>query len=395
MIEQKRKCLLLLSRIPYPPVGGDKLKSYHLIGILNKHYDLNVVIITDEKADNAAANAFLKEHTSGYKIFSFPKHRFYINALAGVLGKEPLQVAYYYFREVQKYIDGLLPHTDFIIANLIRTVKYIADSDKPRFLDIVDSIAINYKNAIDKVSSVFWKSIYKVETPRISAIEERSIRTFNATFFVNRQESEHWSHVGKVRWIPNGVNPKLYNYQQTNPKYRNAIVFFGKMDYQPNIDAVTWYLKHVHSLVNQDITFYIVGVHPAPAVKKLAEKNRNVVVTGFIEDPYEIINSARAVIAPMQTGAGIQNKILESMALGKVVVATSLAAKPIVGAEDGVHLLVADEPARFAAYLNALCKDDNPYQPVADNARTLMQEYTWDRYERSLVQLIEEELVKK
>lgn len=394
MIEKKRKCLLLLSRIPYPPVGGDKLKSYHLIGILNKHYDLNVVIITDEKADNAEANGFLKAHTSGYKIFSFPKHRFYINALAGMLGKEPLQVAYYYFREVQKHIDALLPQTDFVIANLIRTIKYIADVDKPKFLDIVDSIAINYKNAIDKVSSIFWKTIYKVETPRISALEEGAIRTFNATFFVNRQESEHWSHVGKVRWIPNGVNPKLYNYQQTNPKYRNTIVFFGKMDYQPNIDAVTWYLKNVHHLVIQDVTFYIVGVHPAPAVKKLAEKYKNVVVTGFIDDPYEIINSARAVIAPMQTGAGIQNKILESMALGKVVVATSLAAKPIVGAQNGVHLLVADEPDAFAGHLNNLCKDQHPYEQVASNARLLMQDYTWERYERSLIALIEEEFVQ-
>ncbi|ACU58587.1 glycosyl transferase group 1 [Chitinophaga pinensis DSM 2588] len=392
MIEKKRKCLLLLTRIPYPPVGGDKLKSYHLIKILNKHYDLNVIVITDESADNADANQFLSTHSAAYKIFSFPKHRFYINALAGLLGKEPIQVAYYYFREVKKYIDGLLPQTDFIIANLIRTVKYIEYTDKPKFLDIVDSIAINYKNAIDKVSSVFWKSIYKVEIPRITAIEERSIRTFNATFFVNKQESEHWAQTGKVRWIPNGVNPKLYDYSKTNPQYRNAIVFFGKMDYQPNIDAVTWYLKNVHSLISPDLVFYIVGVHPAPAVIKLAEKNKNVIVTGFIEDPYEIINSARAVIAPMQTGAGIQNKILESMALGKVVVATSLAARPIVGARDGEDLLVSDDPVQFAGYLNELGQDNHPYAKVAANAKILMQNYTWERYEKTLTALIGEEL---
>jgi glycosyltransferase involved in cell wall biosynthesis len=390
MLQKKRKCLLLLSRIPYPPVGGDRLKSYQLIGILSKHYELSVVVVTDERADQPDAHAFLKEHTTGYKIFSYPKYRFYINALKGILGREPLQVGYYFFKDAKRYIDAQLTSSDFVIANLIRTAKYVLETDKPKFLDIVDSIAINYMNAIDKVSSVFWKSIYKIEAPRISAFEEKCIRMFNATFFVNKKESEYWADKGKVKWIPNGVNPKLFTYDLTNEKYRNAIVFFGKMDYQPNVDAVVWYTKYVHNLVNKDIQFYIVGLHPAPAVYRLSKEHNNIVVTGFIDDPYEIIKSAIAVIAPMQTGAGIQNKILESMALEKVVITTSLAAQPIVGAKDKEHLLVADEPAQFATYINELYLHNGAYDHVAKNAGKLMTDYSWNRYQRSLTDLIEE-----
>jgi glycosyltransferase involved in cell wall biosynthesis len=395
MLQRKKKCLLILSRIPYPPVGGDRLKSYHLIGILSKHYDLNVIVITDESANQPEAKQFLEKHTESYKIFSFPKYRFYLNALRGVLGREPLQVAYYFFGEVKRYVDSQMASSDFVIANLIRTAKYVLQTHKPKFLDIVDSIAINYRNAIDKVSSVFWKSIYKIEAPRISAFEEECIRRFNATFFVNKTESEYWKDKGKVRWIPNGVNPKLFKYNNTNDKYSNVIVFFGKMDYQPNIDAVVWYMNNVHSLVNKDVLLYIVGIHPTAAVYRFMKENSNVVVTGFIDDPYEIIKSALAVIAPMQTGAGIQNKILESMALEKIVITTSLAAQPIVGAQNKVHLLIADEPAQFAEYINELHQNGEVYKEIAQNAGRLVADYSWNRYEISLNALIEEEFTRK
>lgn len=390
-MENKRKvCLLLLTRIPYPPVGGDKLKSHYLVKILKKKYNLNIVIITDEYVHNKEAHDFLKENSQQYKIFTFPKYRFYLNALSGIFSRKPIQVSYYYFRQVQKYITEQTKESDFIITNLIRTAEYVKDKKIPKFLDIVDSIGLNYLASMEKVDSIFWKYMYKIEAPRVLSYEEKCISEFNATFFVNKYESEYWKRIGNVVWIPNGVNPSLFSYDnQQNEKYSNAVVFFGKMDYQPNIDAVSWYMKNVHKLVDKKTHFYIVGTKPTKEIIEFGEED-NVTVTGFMEDPYELIKSSLLVIAPMQTGAGIQNKILESMALGKIVITSSLGAKPIIGAQDQRHLVIADTAEVFAAYITKISENRESYQEIGKNAEVFIKEnYTWDKYEEGINDLVE------
>ena len=157
---------------------------------------------------------FLKDNSFEYKIFNYPKWRFYLNALCSIFSGNPIQVDYYYFSIVQKYCNIKIAENEILIANLIRTAKYFQTDvavSKVRLLDMVDSISMNYERSMNNVSSFFWKLIYKFEVKRLKRFEENCVRTFSGTFFVNKTECKYWSSYGKTFHIPNGVNYKLLN----------------------------------------------------------------------------------------------------------------------------------------------------------------------------------------
>jgi len=391
MVSSKRKCLLILPRFPYPAVGGDKLKSYNLVRILNLKYELFIYIITDEKITSDVVK-FLKDHSAGYKVFYRNKFYFRLNALKNIFSNRPIQVSYYYFRAAQEEIDRLLLDVDFAIANLVRTSEYLASFNKPKFLDIVDSIALNYIRSRSKATSLFWKFIYQVEAKRLLQFEKQSVSTFHSTFFVNYDECRFWSKYGNTVWIPNGVNPALFAYGQGLAQNvpSNVISFLGKMDYQPNVDAVCWFANMVLPKLNGEIRFLIIGARPNSTVRRLSRKSENVNVVGFVDDPYELLGSSFAVVAPMRTGGGIQNKILEAMGLGKIVITTSLGALPIKGAEHGVHLLIGNTPEELVKLVEDVFKNPNKFVNIGLNARTLVEKiYTWQKYENKLFSITE------
>ena len=165
-----------------------------------------------------------------------------------------------------------------------------------------------------------------------------------------------------------------------------SVGFLGAMFYQPNIDAVKWFAKNVFPYLPLGTKFYIIGGKPAESVLKLQKENPNIIVTGFVEDPYLILNSVDCVVAPMQTGGGIQNKILEAMALGQIVVTTSIGAKPIVHVVDGKHLIVEDEPLKMADSISKIIQTKYLYEQIGLNAKELiLKYYSWQDYETKLM----------
>jgi glycosyltransferase involved in cell wall biosynthesis len=385
---KRQKVLLITSRLPYPPIGGDKLKSYNLLKILSRHYDVHLVIVTDETLDLATEQE-LEKFTIKTKVFTKSKYKFYLNALKFVFNKLPIQVNYYYFNDVKNYIDEISKDMAFAISTLVRTSEYLKNFKQVKYLDMVDSIGLNYQRSKENVKSFFWKIIYWIETDRLLNYERKCIANFSNTFFVNKFEAEYWSKFGKTTWIPNGVSEKLFSYNKKNKKYKNYIAFFGKMDYQPNIDAVIWFVDNVFKYLPKNIKFIIVGSKPTNRIKKLSEEYENIEVTGFIDDPYEILNSSLLIVAPMQTGGGIQNKILESMALGTINIVSSLAAKPIVGANNNEHFFVRDNPKEITKLVNNIYQNSNKYEYLKINSKTFIKEkYTWKNYENKLLDML-------
>ena len=161
------------------------------------------------------------------------------------------------------------------------------------------------------------------------------------------------------------------------------IVYLGKMNYLPNEDAVAYFAREVFPLVQAQIgsqaRFVIVGAQPSRRVQELAELP-GVTVTGFVDDPNEYLSKARVVVAPLRIGAGIQNKVLESMALGKAVAASSLAASAIEGVAHGGHLLIADDPHDMASAVVSLWDSKALREELGHQARELIRSrYTWSK----------------
>jgi len=383
-----KKILLLTSRLPYPPIGGDKLKNYYLVKILSRYYDVHLITVTNEKLDRRSKE-FIEEHTKNYKVFTKKKQDFLFSLSRSMFNKEPMQVNYYYFHDVQKYIAGI-NDADLIIATLIRTSKYALHSDKPKIFDMADSIGQNYKRSLQNVKSFFWKLIYKYEADRLLKYEKETIANFDKTLMFNREEMTFFNMPHKIRFIPHGVNEELLVYEKNDSSYEKVVAFFGKMDYQPNIDAVLWFMDNVFQHLDKDLTFCIVGAKPTSKILELQDKYKNVEVTGFVDDPYVILKSALCIVAPMQTGAGIQNKILETMALGTVNIVSTLAANPIA-AKNRQDYIVLDEAKAIADEIKSIYKDTNKYGFYRQNSRKFIKKnFTWSIYEKVYKDTIEE-----
>ncbi len=384
-----KKILFLSSRLPYPPIGGDRLKNYWLIKILSKHFKVYLVSITDKEVPKE-----FHEWANGlgisYKIFQKRKELFYANTLKGLItNRLPLQVNYYYFNDIQNYVDKIYKDFDLLFATLIRTAKYVVNKEKPKILDMADSIGLNYLRSGEKTFSIFWKILYSIEGKRLINFEKYCINQFNKTLFFNKEELAYFNLPEKTEWIPHGVNENLLIYENQDFKYKNYVAFFGKMDYQPNIDAVLWFTKNVLPYLNKNLKFVVVGAYPTKIIQDLPKKFRNVEVTGFVDDPYLILKSSLCVVAPMQTGGGIQNKILECMALGTINIVSSLAAKPI-GAEHGKHFLVCDDPKEIADIINKIYEKPKDFEHLKQNARDFIKnKYTWTIYEKRLLEIID------
>lgn len=385
----KRKTILLLtSRLPYPPIGGDKLKNYYLVKILSKHYDINLVTMTDEVLDEET-KSFLDQHVKEYKIFTKTKFAFARNIVRTIFNSFPLQVDYYYFSDVQRYISQISKDVDLVLATLIRTSRYGINLQKPKIFDMADSLGQNYQRSISNVESLLWKYIYKYESKHMLAYESYTIKNYDMTFMFNQKEIDYFDMPNKIKLIPHGVNEELLQYSQKTDGYQNCVVFFGKMDYQPNVDAVVWFCENVLNKLSPHITFLIVGARPSEKVLSLKDQYPNMQITGFVDDPYLILNSCCCVIAPMQTGAGIQNKVLESMALGTINILSSLAALPIGGMHQREYLIV-DNPVDMANQINDVFNCREKYELLKQNSREYIRKnFTWSIYEEAYIKEIE------
>ena len=179
--------------------------------------------------------------------------------------------------------------------------------------------------------------------------------------------------------------------EEDQPRQANRLVFVGRMDYRPNVDAVRWFSREVLPRIREQIpnaVFQIVGGHPTKAVERLAARNR-IEVTGFVEDVRPYLKEATAVVVPLRAGGGTRLKILEALAMGKAVVSTSVGAEGIEAVPQR-DLLIGDDPEAFASQVVRVIEDKNLRRSLGQAGRKLTEEkYGWDSIARDLERVYE------
>jgi glycosyltransferase involved in cell wall biosynthesis len=200
------------------------------------------------------------------------------------------------------------------------------------------------------------------------------------------QDREAIGDLAHVHVVPNGVDTALFPFAE--PAERPArVVFVGNLGYFPNVDAAGWFARQVLPLVvaaRPGVTLSLVGARPARAVRQLARRDPHVTLVGPVPEVRSHLAAAAVAVAPLRAGSGQQLKILEAMAAGTPVVATTTAAAGLE-AVPGEHLLVADDPAAFSAHVVRLLDDSSLRVAMARRARRLVEErYSWERSARDL-----------
>ena len=355
--------------MPYPLNSGGRIAIYDSLKILSIKYDLTLIII-DDNAYNKLYISELKKFSNEIYFFGKSKLKCYKNSILGLFKNRPLQVGYFYFNDVQNLIYDIYKNYDLFFSFMIRTSIYGINLDINKIHYSIDSMYLNYLKSSKKSNSLLWKLIYKIELPLLNEIEKICIKEYNATTFVNRDECKYWEKYGNAHTLPHGVDDSIFFYNKYNSDFNKSVSFIGRMDYQPNIDAVLWFTKNVLPKLNSNIVFNIIGGFATNEILNL--ESEKIKLLGFLEDPYIVLSSGLCTVAPMQTGGGLQTKILMAMAVESLVISTSLASNPIDGSENNCNILIEDDPDKMAALINDIYNNSNNYKEIKTAAKVLV-----------------------
>jgi glycosyltransferase involved in cell wall biosynthesis len=217
----------------------------------------------------------------------------------------------------------------------------------------------------------------------VEALEQRALEHFDHSFVtseVDQRSLEAEKARNELTVVPNGVDLQKFTPGSFNERASQELIFTGNMSYAPNVKAVSYFVEKVFPLVRRefpDVKFLIAGAEPAGAVSRL-NQFEGVEVLGFVDSIAECLQHATISVCPLKSGAGIQNKVLEAMATGTPVVATSIAVEGIRGGEDGVHYVVGEEAEEFAAQVNYLLGDSDARVQLGEQARQFVEKnYAW------------------
>ena len=386
------RILFLTSRFPFPPIGGDKLRTYNFIKHLKKKHQLTIISFIEDEKELNYPHHYNKNITRVITI-KLPKYQSYLNCVYGVFTRSPLQIHYYYSSKMKKAIAKELMNNkyDLIIFHLIRMAQYIEeDVSVKNVIDFTDAISLNYHRS-KKFQRGWLSGVNFLESKRVQEYELKSISKAYKSIFISKIDAEHLrteNNSEKLEIVQNGVD--LIKFSFNSAQYdSNQISFIGNMRTFPNTDAVLYFVKEIFPLIKKirpKLKFYIVGNEPSRDVLKVHD-GKSIFVTGFVDSVISYIEKSVLVVAPMRVGAGIQNKILESLAIGTPVVTTSIGAEGL----DSDVLLIANDPQEFSRKILELINNPNLRHDNSINGRKYIEEnFNWDFVLKKLDTIIAE-----
>jgi sugar transferase (PEP-CTERM/EpsH1 system associated) len=383
-----RDLLFISHRIPYPPDKGEKIRGHNLIRHLAKTYRVHLGCLVDNPNDMQHL-AYLRTVCAEVGAFQIDKRWQKLKALARFRPGRPLMLDYYRHPALRRWVDRVVAAHDIDVAYIFCTAMapYALDLRcRARILDMQDvdseKWAIYARNSRWPASLVWAR-----EARTLLAYERHAAARCDMTFLVTEEETRRFAELApeaadRLTWIQMGVDVEQFSpdVMSDNPYAGDGphIVFVGNMDYWPNADAATWFAEAVLPLVRARIPgaqFHVVGANPTPDVQRLAQRD-GVHVTGRVPDVRPYTAHAAVSVATLRMARGVQNKVLEAMALGRPVVASPQAFEG-VRAEAGRDLLVADGPDATAQAVVAVIEGRHPAMGAAAR-QAIERGYTWD-----------------
>lgn len=381
-----QKLLVITSRIPYPLEKGDKLRIYHQLKYLSQHFQICLCALNDGVIHPEAENK-LKKFCSEIHFFSFNILQIVGGVLQSFLNGEPLQVGYFYHLSIQHKLDKVVEsfQPDFIFCQLIRTAKYAVKYPQPKTLDYMDALSKGTERRIEHAS--FWmKWILKLETKRLKNFEKTIFNSFNAHCIISAEDKKYISHneAEKIAVIPNGIDLDFFKPIKTPKIY--DVVFTGNMSYPPNVKAAKYLAHKIQPLLNKKIKILISGAQPTKKVYHLQSSTCK--VTGWVDDIRNSYAAAHLFVAPLKIGTGLQNKILEAMAMKIPCITTSLV-NASLGAKENEEILIAENAKQFADKILYLLQNPEVANKMAEKAYIFVSNnYNWQKSTNELVKLI-------
>jgi sugar transferase (PEP-CTERM/EpsH1 system associated) len=375
--------MVVLSRVPYPLEKGDKLRAYHLVRRLAKKHEVYLFCLNDGTVRDEDVE-HLRQFCAHIEVVRLPRWRILFKLAGALFSRLPFQVAYFHHAVAQRRFDAAVAHfrPEHIFCQLVRTTEYArAHPSIPKTLDYMDTLSKGLERRTEMASPLL-APLFRAETRRLIRYENLVFDLFDHRVIISGQDLEYIYHPQRdlIHVIPNGVDMEHFTPRTGEPRY--DLVFTGNMNYPPNIDSVLYLAQHVLPLVRLErpgTSLLISGVDPSPGVRDLARQDPLITVSGWVKDIRDSYASAALFVAPMQIGTGLQNKLLEAMAM-RIPCVTSPLANNAVGAVPGESILVGGTPEEYAAHILHLLNDRAERERIAESGRRFIQRrFDWDR----------------
>lgn len=373
--------LIITPRFPYPVIGGDRLRIYEICKELSKTHTLTLVSLCETKEEMEYEVDVDGVFSSIHRCYH-PKWKSYLNTFFSLFTQTPLQVAYYNSKEFKVLIDSMIESNDLVIPHLVRVVEYIKDVDIPKIFEMTDAISLNYARVCDTKNNAGIKgAIYKLERRRLNQYEKRLAEYFDYNILVSQIDKDFLFKkdtevYNRTLICSNGVDLSSLPYEFSPSK--KEVVFIGNMFSAQNFDAAMWFAKECLPVLRKygEYTFKVIGRIKPEGEQKL-KRIEGVVVTGAVENIVSHARGAIAGVCSVRLAAGVQNKILEYMALGLPSITTSTGLEGL-DSIPGQDILLANTPDEFTKQILRLNNDREFAQLLSINAFKYVQKnHSW------------------
>lgn len=370
------KILYLTSRFPYPLEKGDKLRAYHQIKELSKLNEIHLVCIVDDDPWSEHIEKVAIYTTSIRTITITPFER-YFSIFKAIWSGLPFQIAWFYSDTIKRLINQIVleVNPDHCFCQLTRMAEYSKNLRCKKTLDYMDSFGVSMYRRAD-IAGFPYSWLYKKEAERMIEYEALISRSFDHLTIISEQDKSHFNFTGAdmIQVVGNGISEEFTECRLVVEK-KYELVFIGNMSYLPNVESAEYLVKKILPGLPSDFRLLIAGVNPNRRVLSL--RSDCVLISGWVEDIRHSYLEGKIFVAPMWSGTGQQNKIIEALSLG-IPCITTRAVNNAIGADPDKEIIIAESNQEFIKAILMLLSDDQKYRSLQENGRKFIkQNFDW------------------
>lgn len=398
---------VIYSRVPLPMRRADQMTVAHLLSFLKaRGHVVDLFCINTGASASSEDLAWLRDACREVHLYRFGKISSIARAVFGILKTRPLQVGLFSHPEQRREVRSRIGAGDYdiVYTYYFRSAEITRNTGRPAgelptpndkrpatFLALQLSQTLNSRRIAQNAPNLALRILYSAESRLVAAYESRIWQSFTHSVLIGSRDVEEISENCRAQGVTpinnyvlgaHGTDVSRFAPRTDIPERPHHLVFSGVMRTPTNVHAVQWFAQNVWPHVRAalpDATWTIVGREPSAEVREL-DKLPGVTVAGTVPDPAIYMAEAAVCINPMQAGGGMQNKLIEYLAMGKAIVATPVANEGI-GATPGEHLLVAETSGDFAAAVIALLNDAERRSVLGSAGRTfVLENWTWESH---------------
>lgn len=401
---KKPRLAVVTPRFPLPLNKGDRLRIFHQLEVLSMHFDIDLHCLTFRSISTALQDQ-LKGRCETLTLYRLHRLKALSRMIWAPLSRRPFQVLLFTERRLKQEMRAniLNQQPDVLLAQMVRTAEYVKDLDEvPHVLDIMDTLHAGAQREAERAP--FWKRpLLREEGRRLLRYEHRMPNYFDVCTIISKQDRDLLPHPDRdaVAIVPNGVDTAHFDAQSSITPLANApkvydVSFCGNLGYAPNVVAAKFIVEEVaplfESKFGRPLQVLICGAQPQAAVKALQGPNTDVI--GNVPDIRAAYLAAPIFVAPMLVNTGLQNKLLEAMALERTCITTDRALFAL-GKDTHGCVITAEDAASFAKAIHDALVSKTSLEVQGEKSRALVIEhFSWPSATATLVARLKEQALQ-